>query len=537
MKTLYINGRVFTGALPLREAFAVEDGVFCAAGSTGEILALRQSGDRTVDLGGRFVCPGFNDSHMHLANYGFALSTCSLSDHTSSIAAIQDALRAFIASRTWKPGAWVTGRGWNQDYFADGPRIPTRKDLDAVSTELPICITRCCGHLLCVNTRALEIAGVTGVTPQVEGGHFDVDAQGQPTGVFRDNAMGMIFACQPLPGKEDFKTALSAACARCNAYGITSVQSDDLCAFEHFDYRLVLSAYQELKAEGKLTLRVNEQSQLTDVQALREFLDAGYNTGWGDTLFRIGPLKILGDGSLGARTALLGCDYADAPGERGLAIYSQKTLRELILLAHSRGMQVAVHAIGDGILDQILSAYEHAFTVCPRTDHRCGIVHAQITRPDQLEKMARMRLHAYAQTIFLDYDSRIVRARVGEALAGSSYAFHTMKQLGMHVSNGTDCPVENPNPMRGLQCAVTRAPLQGDIPAYRPEEAMSVEEALRSYTAEGAYASFEEKIKGCIAPGMLADFVVLSDNPFDMPAHHLSSITVEETYLGGTRVY
>lgn len=537
MKTIYTNGLVFTGALPLVQAFAVENGVFVSAGSNEQVLSLQKDGDHVVDLCGRFVCPGFNDSHMHLLGYGGALSICRLDQHTGSLADVLTSLRAFISERTFAPGAWVRGRGWNQDYFSEGPVFPTRHDLDKVSTSLPICITRCCGHMLSVNTKALELLGITRDTPQVAGGHYDVDENGEPTGVFRDSAMMLVYPRLPAPTRSEIKDMIATACACCNAYGITSVQTDDLCTFENVDYHEVLAAYQELKSEGKLTVRVNEQSQFTTVDTLRAFLNEGYNTGWGDTSFRIGPLKMLGDGSLGARTAYLSGEYADAPGERGLAIFTQQEFDDMVSLAHASGMQVAIHAIGDGILDRILTAYERAFAAHPRADHRSGIVHAQITRPDQLQKMADLQLHAYAQHIFIDYDTAIVHARVGEQLASSSYAFKTMRGLGMHVSNGTDCPVENPNPMRGLQCAVTRAPLSGKLPAYRPDEALTVEEALICYTAESTHASFEEDIKGRIAPGMLADFAILSANPFATPADKLSSITCEETYLGGQKVH
>lgn len=209
----------------------------------------------------------------------------------------------------------------------------------------------------------------------------------------------------------------------------------------------------------------------------------------------------------------------------------------MIGLAHRNGMQCAIHVIGDGILDRVLNAYEAAFARCEARDHRSGVVHVQLTRPDQLERMQRLKLHAYVQTVFIDYDSHIVHDRAGEKLASTSYAFHTLRELGLHVSNGTDCPVEAPDPMRGLQCAVTRQPLDGGLPPYRPEEAMSVEEALRSYTEEGAYASFEEDFKGRIAPGMAADFVILSGDPFAVPAGEISKIYVLETYLDGRCVF
>lgn len=330
---------------------------------------------------------------------------------------------------------------------------------------------------------------------------------------------------------------LKSASRELNKRGITSCHSDDLCAFENTPWTEVVAAYKELEEQGELTVRLYEQSQLTTPDALRDFLNQGYCTGTGSDFFRIGPLKLLGDGSLGARTAFLSQGYADAPEERGIPIFTQEEFDEMITLAHKNGMQIAIHAIGDGILDRILCAYEKAFAQFPREDHRSGVVHVQLTRPDQLKTMQALNLHAYVQTIFLDYDSHIVHQRAGDTLAATSYAFHTLKELGLHVSNGTDCPVEYPDPMRGIQCAVTRQPLDGSLPAYRPEEAMTVEEALCSYTAESAWGSFQEARKGKIQPGMLADFTVLSDNPFAVKPSELSSITAKATYLGGKCVW
>lgn len=537
MKTIYTGGRVFTGSLPLAEAFAVEDGRFCAVGSDAELLARRGAEDVIVPLNGRFVCAGFNDSHMHLLNYGNAMEACPMAECTGSLAALQSGLRAFLQAHPPAEGGWLRGRGWNQDYFAPATGMPTRHDLDAVTTEHPVCIVRCCGHCLVVNTRALELLGIDGSTPQPEGGSFDLDEQGQPTGVFRDTAMSLVSSRLPAPTREELKRMLRCACRALNAYGVTSCHTDDLCCFENVPWREVIEAYRELEAEGALTVRVYEQSQHTTVASLQDFLDSGFCTGRGSDRFRIGPLKVLGDGSLGARTALLRDGYADAPQEHGLAIFPQEELDALVGLAIRSGMQVAVHAIGDGILDQVLTAYERALGEAPARDHRCGVVHVQLTRPDQLERMQRLGLHAYVQTIFLDYDTRIVHQRAGEALASTSYAFHTLRTLGLHVSNGTDCPVELPDPLRGVQCAVTRRPLDGSLPAYRPEEAMSVAEALCSYTSESAFASFEEAVKGRIAPGMYADFTVLTGNPFETAPEALASLRAEATYLGGACVY
>jgi predicted amidohydrolase YtcJ len=199
-------------------------------------------------------------------------------------------------------------------------------------------------------------------------------------------------------------------------------------------------------------------------------------------------------------------------------------------------MSSAIHVIGDGILDRVLNAFEYAAEKYPDIPVCSGVVHVQLTRPDQLQRMKELGLHAYVQSIFIDYNSHIVRQRVGN-LADTSYAFRTMREMGITVSNGTDCPVEWPNPMRGLQCAVTRQPLDASIPPYRPEEAMSVEEALQIYTVDGAYASFEENFKGRIAPGMAADFVILEESPFDVAPQEIHRIRTHATYLGGRCVY
>lgn len=530
MKQLFTNGKVFTGEGPLQEAFALEDNRFTAVGSNAEILALRQEGDTLTDLEGRFVCAGFNDSHMHLLSYGYAMTCCDLMPCTS-VAALQDALRAYIAEHGIAPGAWVRGRGWNHDYFTDYHAEPTRAQLDEVSQSHPICIVRCCGHCLVVNSKAIEVLGLDDTIPQPDGGHYDL-----ATGLFQDSAMSLVYTRLPAPTRSEIKTMLRTASAALNRCGVTSCQTDDLCAFENVDYEEVIAAYQALLKEGGLTVRVYEQAQLPTLEGLQGFLDKGYNTGWGNAHFRIGPLKMLGDGSLGARTAYLRQDYADAPGQRGLAIFTQQQFDDMILLAHQSGMQVAVHVIGDGILDRVLNAYEKAFAACPRADHRSGVIHVQLTHPDQLRRMQQLGLHAYIQSIFLDYDIHIVESRVGQELAATSYAFHTMKDMGLHVSNGTDCPVEMPVALRGIQCAVTRRTLSGQGP-YRPEEAMSVEEALCSYTTEGAHASFEENAKGRIAPGFLADFTVLDSDPFAVPAEQIGSIQVLQTWLDGKRIW
>lgn len=535
MRTVFRNARVYTGGDALSEAFAVEDGRFAAVGSNEQMLALADADTVCVDLEGRFVCPGFNDSHMHLLNLGQALNAAQLNLHTDSLAEMLRYLGGYLEEHPPREGRWLLGRGWNQDYFRDAARMPSRTDLDAVSADVPILITRACGHCCVVNSRVLELAGITASTPSPAGGAIGME-NGQPDGRLYDNAIDLLTPFIPLPDREELKDMIRLACRTLNAYGVTSAQTDDYCVFRAVPWETVNEAYRELEASGELTVRVYEQANFTSLPELRRFVEAGNRSGEGSLLFKIGPLKMLGDGALGARTAHLSRPYADKSDTCGFSLFSAEHFKEMISYANAQGMQVAVHAIGDACLDQVLDAVELALREHPRTDHRHGVVHCQITRPDQLERLCRLNMHIYAQSVFLDYDNHIVEARVGPELAASSYNWKTLMDRGLSVSNGSDCPVELPDVMRGIECAVTRCSMDGTGP-YLPGEAFTVGEALDSFTVRGAEASFEEAFKGHIAPGYLADFTVLDQNPFAVEPHSLHEIGIRSTWLGGRCVY
>jgi len=360
---------------------------------------------------------------------------------------------------------------------------------------------------------------------------------GELDGRFYDGAMVFVHNAMPIAGKEQVKDMMRLACKMLNSYGVTSSQSDDLVSIKGVPWQTIIDAYQELEAAGELTVRVYEQSNFNKLEEFQKFLDAGYVTGVGSEMFKIGPLKLLGDGSLGSRTAYMSEPYADDPSTQGLVLFTQEEFDELISCANAHKMHVAVHAIGDGTLDRVLNAVEKALKEHPNPDHRHGIVHCQVTRADQLQRMIDMNMHIYAQSIFLDYDIRIVERLVGKEKASSSYSWKTLKDGGCSVSNGTDCPVELPFALGGIQCAVTRQNLAGDYGPYLPHEAFSVQEAIDSYTIESAVASFEENVKGRIQPGMLADFVVLGANLFEIDPHTIKDVPVCATFLGGRQVY
>ena len=535
MTDVYYNGRIYTGEEGFASAFAVENGRFTAVGSDASVLPLAGETGKRVDLKGRFVCAGFIDSHMHLLNFGQVLKAAKLYEHTESLEAVVSCMKEHLTANPPAPGEWLTGRGWNQDYFKDERRMPDRWDLDAVSMEIPIMITRTCGHCCVLNSKALELAGIDGSTPSPDGGSIGMK-DGVPDGRLYDNAMDLALGSMPVPDKDGLKRMIRLACAELNKYGITSVHSDDYCVFRSVPFETVNEAYRELAESGELTVRVYEQCNFTELSELRRFVEAGNVTGTGDAMFRIGPLKLLGDGALGSRTAHLSRPYNGDPENVGFSLFSKEKLNGLVSYANSNGMQIAVHAIGDACLDSVLDAYEKALSEHPRKDHRHGIVHCQITRRDQLERMLRLGLHIYAQSIFLDYDNHIVEKLVAPELAETSYCWKTLLRGGAVVSNGSDCPVELPDVMKGVECAVIRRSMDGTGP-FHPEEAFTVAEALESFTANGACASFEEKEKGRIRAGMLADFTVLSGDPFDARPEKLHSIYAVGTYLGGKAVF
>jgi len=533
MITCYENARVFTAAGNAADCFVVSDGRFVFVGHTDEAHAAYPDAD-CVDLKGRFVCPGFNDSHMHLLELGCALTQAQLQNHTSSLAEVLQAVRQFALEHPQED--WILGRGWNHDFFADENRFPTREDLDAVCPDKPCLITRACGHVAVANSCALRLCGIEDSAPVVSGGTVQCDESGRPSGILEENAISFVSSRIPAPDREGIKRRLILAMETVASFGITSVQSDDFCALE-VPFEEVILAYQELKSEGRMTVRVYEQCLLPTEELLTRFLRAGYHTGWGDEIFQLGPLKLLTDGSLGARTAYLRAPYSDAPNSCGTAIYTQEALNSMVMNAHKAGMQIAAHAIGDGAAEAVLQAVERAQAAHPRSDTRHGIVHAQILTSEQAERMGKLGMHAYIQPIFLDYDTQIVFPRIGDR-ALDAYPAASLSKHGVSSSGGSDCPVELCDVMKGIQCAVTRKSVTHPAEQpYLPHEALTLSKALCCFTRDGAYASFEENKKGCITPGHYADFTVLGIDPFETDPVWIHRIPIHAVYMNGTQVF
>ena len=526
MVTLFMNGRVFTPGQGFSDSYAVKDDRFIP-------LSEALCPDRIVDLEGAFVCPGFIDTHMHLIGYGRVIASCNLDEHTGSLREVLAYMRAFLHNKPLGKEEWLFARGWNNDLFSDENRYLNRHDLDQVSTDVPIYAGRTCGHCVCVNSKALEVMGVTTDTPSPDGGRIGVE-NGELTGMFYDTAIDLIRHAMPKPDVESIKAYIMAACRSLNAYGVTSSMSDDFT--DMFPWPDVVRAYRELEEEGALTVRIYQQSYFDEPGKLEKFWMSGYTTGIGTDMYRIGPLKMIADGAVGAHTALLSEPYTDMPETCGTAVYNQKVLDEMIGLANRNDMQVAIHAIGDRCLDMVLDAYEKVFEEHPRQDHRDTLIHCLVTRPDQLPRIKRLGLRVHFQSEFLDYHCRIAEKRLGKERAEHAYAWKSMRDMGIGVSNSSDAPVEIPSPMRGIQLAVTRKPLDGTGKVLNPKEAFSLEEAIAGYTTEAAPGSFEEDRKGRIAPGFLADFIILSADPFQTDPKDLHKIRVLETWVNGKRV-
>ncbi len=534
MRTWYTGATIYTmdDDRNVYDVMAVEDGKIARIGVKEELKI--PAGEPVVDLAGKFIYPGFNDSHMHLLNCGYTKYLQVVLQGTKSVADLQQRIEAYITDRKLPAGAWVRGRGWNNDYFEDDTRFPTRYDLDKASPHHPMVMTRACGHACVVNSKALEVLGIDKNTPQIPGAVFEVDQNGEPNGVFREQAMDkFIYSNVPLPSPEEVKDMLEKTMQEMNRWGITSAQTDDFISLPGNEYQLVIDAYEALKKEGKLTVRVCSQSQFLSQDLFLQFLRDGYGPGYGDELYKMGPLKIQLDGSLGARSAALAAPYTDDAGNTGIMTMTAEELLSWLGIAKDHGMNTVIHCIGDGAMHRALDCFE---TLMEPGDanHRNGLIHVQITDLPLLERIADLHVLAYVQPIFLDYDWKVAVERVGKERERTSYNWKTLMDLGVRTSFGTDAPVEHFNPFHNIYEAVTRKDLNGN-PArgWLPDQAVTVDEALAAYTREGAFASFEEEIKGTLEVGKLADFIVLDDDLFTMEPEKIKDVLVWDIVLSG----
>ncbi len=536
-KLALINGKIYVEKGVFAQAVLCKNGRIAAVGSDGEILAL--AGDaKVIDCGGKTVIPGLNDSHLHLIQIGVRMAQVNIKAATS----IDDLVRRVREFRQADPELCekgITSNGWNQDKFTEGEkRTPNRYDLDRIATDIPVVLSRVCGHVVSCNSKALELLGMDKAPGVAEGGTIEVDEQGVPNGIFTENCGDLPYTTVPAMTMEDAKRRFLVAAEYALSHGITSVQSNDVSG-SYEQKQQLLDMLQQMYDNGECPLRYRMQMTFNAPADLREFVEkGGYDRPFSDPdRITFGPVKLFKDGSLGGRTATVRREYLDEPGNFGVEIASESEMDAFCALADQYGLQVVTHVIGDKAIEDVTANYERVLRE-GKNPLRHALVHCQITDRPLLERIVRADIPAMYQPIFLDYDMHAVISRCGEQMASTSYAFKTFTELGGHVSYGTDAPVEDCNPFPNLYSAVTRKDKTGwPEGGFFPAECVTVEEAIDAYTLGSAYNEFREQDKGRIKPDFLADMVVLDTDIFTCDPMAIRDILPVMTIVGGRVVW
>lgn len=537
MDLILFNGNVYTvdEKQKYAEAVGIRGNKIEIVGTTQEVMRCKSDTTNLIDLQGKTVIPGFNDGHLHLLNHGIIKDNIVLQGCTDKSQVIQKS-KNYIDERKIPKGEWVEGRGWDQKLFKEKIML-TRHDLDQISQEHLIVLTRVCGCMCVVNTAGLKAMGVFDSPPVIEGGEIEVDEAGIPTGRMLGNAEVFTYGFIPKLSKDKIKQYIVTSMEYYLKAGITSVQACDL-GLAKCKFRDILDAYFELDREGKLPIRANEMIYLDKKELLEEFLSIGYKSGDGSDFFKIGPYKLQPDGSLGSRTAYLSEPYQDDPSTQGVLNNSPEEFYHLIELAYTHGLQIVADAIGDGTLDMVLEAYKKLMEKHPKEDPRFCIDHCQITTEKILDKFKAYHVIGGLEIVFLSSDISIVEDRVGKDRAKWTYNWKGFLDRGIPIAIGSDSPVESYNPMCGIYAAVVRKDLDGyPEGGWLPDQKLTLEEAIYGYTLGPAYCTYEENIKGSITPGKLADLTVLSENIFKTNPDRLKDVTVQMTIVDGRIVH
>lgn len=524
------NGRIWLGlGLGFAEALAIRDGRVLATGTAAEIAEFAPDA-KVIDLEGRLATPGLYDAHMHLLPYGTAMAEVDLRPKAApTLATILDALRD-RAAETPK-GDWVIGRGYDH-FLLEEKRHPYREELDDACPDHPVYIVRTCGHLSVANSRALELAGITEATPSPEGGLIERQ-NGRLTGLMAETGREAVMAVMPAASVDKLVNSIENGGRDLLSYGITSCME---AAVGIRDGWTEMEAYRRAHATGRLPVRtyaclMGDKTRSVLDQAQQE----GLVTGTGDDMFRIGPVKIFTDGSAGGRTAAMTKPYMNTEETGILCIPDQDELSAMVLAAHRAGYQMAIHAIGDAAIEQVLVALEAALEDTPAPDRRHRVEHCGWLRPDQMERMARLHILPVPQPSFLYYFGDLYLSVLEEERVTASHPMRTWIDAGLHPSASTDCPVTEIAPMPVIYNMVTRKTNRGTV--IGPEHCLTVEEALHAYTYASAYASHDEARKGQLVPGQLGDVAVFDHDLFEIDPEDILNTMCDLTILGGRVVH
>ncbi len=542
---IFLHGNIYTGVavtssfheIKRAEALAVHGDRIVAVGEDEDILKLKGPDTKVFDLGGRFVMPGFNDAHIHLAEGGFERLTVDLKG-VKSLSEFRERIRARAQSA--EPGEWILGGGWDQTRWPV-QELPTRWDIDEATTDHPVFLQRVDGHIAVANTRALQLASITLASKEPAGGQIDRDSTGQPNGVLRETARDAVFAVIPPPTHDKRRQALEASLQELARSGITSVQdnSDAEAPASWEDFQIL----EQIEQEGKLTSRISEwlpfNAPLETLQTHR----AAHSQS--DNLLRTGMLKAFMDGSLGSRTAALQEPYSDAPGNFGLLRYKQAELSEMAKQRIEAGFQLGFHAIGDNGVQMALDTFDAAQKDARASkvkaanggdDFRLRVEHVQVTTPAQIARFKDLNIVASMQPGHVLSDMPWANDRLGPKRAPHSYPWAELQKKGVKIAFGSDYPYDQLSPFRALYAAVTRRSEDGKK-EYYPEQKLSLEQAIEAYTRGSAFAEFAEKEKGTLADGMLADFIVLDHDITSVSPEKILATRVLRTVMGGKTVY
>jgi predicted amidohydrolase YtcJ len=533
---ILFNGNVFTvdDRFSIAHAVAIKGDRIVAVGSSADLKKLKGTRTEMVDLKGKTVIPGFNEGHLHMMSTGQGLMKVNLQDRR--IRTISDLIHA-VADRVkiTPKGEWVEGWGWDQSKLQEN-RFPTRWDLDRVSPEHPVYLTRTCFHIAVANSKALELAGITKQIPQPEGGEIVKDEKGAPTGALLERpAFSFVEKLIPKPDLRQKKEAIKAACKAFNAAGITSVNDGGL---DIGDFQ----AYQEVMNEGNLTVRVYgmvrlELREISDDEAIAYLRHIGPRNGFGTDYLKMGAIKITMDGGVGGRTALMRTPYITGKANNfGIQSVAQDRLRKIITLANQMGWQMAIHAAGGKAMDNVLAVFREADEETPIRGRRWYLVHAYDPSPENFEDLKRMGVGVATNPGFIHFVGDSFVFNMGREWASHASPLKDYLRHGIPISGGSDAAVTPYPPLYGIYAAVTRkTQLSGEV--LGPDQCISVAEALRVFTMGGTWMTFEENIKGSIEPGKLADLVVLGEDILSVHPDRIPDVPVLATYVGGKKVY
>ncbi|MGC2697066.1 MAG: amidohydrolase [Candidatus Angelobacter sp.] len=523
------NAKIWTvdKARPNAEALAVLGERIVAVGSAGEVDAWHGPQTKVLDAQGRLLLPGFNDAHVHFVDGGDHLSAVQLKDAASPE---EFARRIGDRVKTTAKGEWIVGGDWDEQKWSP-PNLPTKELIDPVTPDTPVWVNRYDGHESLANSVVLRLAGITSKTPDPDGGQIVRDPQGNPTGVLRDSAQALVNKVMPAMSAAHRMRAIHQAIDHAASVGVTSVQ-DMNPSYED------VKAYAELQEKGALTVRIYVAPMETE---WKDQAKLGIRHAFGTALLRMGAVKGYADGSLGSETAYFFDPYTDAPNTHGLLsdeMHPVSAMQQRLRGADAAGLQLCIHAIGDRAISITLDMFNQIERTNGKRDRRWRIEHSQHVAAKDFARYARLGVIASVQPYHAIDDGRWAEGRIGPDRIKRTYAFRTFLENGVRLAFGTDWSVAPLSPMLTVYAAVTRATLDGKNPGgWVPEQKLTVPEAIEAYTMGSAYAEFQEKEKGSITPGKLADFVVLSDDIFKIPPTAIKNVKVEATFLGGKQVF